>query len=156
VGALNIMDKQARRRGTPDSRRGAPYNLHIRRIDRINTWDLVDIASPQVIGGYVLELPRDLLYAPASSVLWWARRCAIVSTLYLVRHGQTEDTFALAGILASDDEHHVQTAVGGLLREAGKRNPDALRGFLNEHADMLPPTSLRIATERLDVEQRRR
>jgi 3-methyladenine DNA glycosylase AlkD len=156
VGALSIMDKQARHRGTPDRRRAQLYDLHIRRIDLIDTWDLVDIASPHVIGGYLFDRPREPLYALARSPMWWARRCAIVSTLYLVRHGQTGDTFALAGILARDDEHYVQTAVGGLLREAGKRDPDALRSFLNDHADTLPRTTLGIAVERLDAEERRR
>ena len=61
-----------------------------------------------------------------------------MATLFLVRADQVDDTFALAEILRADDEHFVQTAVGGLLREAGKRDPERLRAFLDAHAADLP------------------
>src|SRR5689334_16162466 len=43
AGALSIMDKQARDKQTPAERRKALYDLYLRRIDRINNWDLVDL-----------------------------------------------------------------------------------------------------------------
>ncbi len=85
AGALSVMDKQARRKRTPESRRKELYDLYLRRIDRINNWDLVDLAAPYVIGGYLVDKPRDILYELARSEDLWERRTAIVSTSYFIR-----------------------------------------------------------------------
>lgn len=52
VGAVSVMDWQARRRTTPDERRHDLFDLYIRRHDRIDTWDLVDRSAVHVIGEY--------------------------------------------------------------------------------------------------------
>jgi 3-methyladenine DNA glycosylase AlkD len=156
VGALSIMDKQARRRRTPPQRREELFALYLRRHDRIDTWDLVDVACQHVVGGYLADRPRDVLYELARSAGPWERRTAIVSTLYFVRNGEVDDTFAIAALLVDDDEHFVRTAVGGLLREAGKKDPARLLAFLDEHAAAMPRIALRFATEKLDPELRAR
>ena len=46
AGGLSIMDKQARRKRTPESRRKELFDLYMRRTDRINNWDLVDAGLP--------------------------------------------------------------------------------------------------------------
>jgi hypothetical protein len=154
VGALSAMDKQARRRRTPEERRRELYELYLRRMDRIDDWDLVDLGAPHVVGGHLATRSRAPLYELARSPNPWARRTAIVATLYLVRQDEVEDTFALAEILRADDEHYVQTAVGGLLREAGKRDRARLLAFLDEHAATLPRITLRFAMEHLDGDVR--
>jgi hypothetical protein len=67
AGGLSIMDKQARRKRTPESRRKELFDLYMRRTDRINNWDLVDVACPHVVGGYLSDKPRDALYELARS-----------------------------------------------------------------------------------------
>ena len=62
VGAVSIMDFQARNKRTPPKRRKELFDLYIRRHDRINTWDLVDRSAPYVVGGYLFDKPRDILY----------------------------------------------------------------------------------------------
>ena len=150
VGAVSIMDFQARRGGTPDSRRTELYDLYLRRHDRINTWDLVDRAAPYVVGGYLSDRPRDPLYVLAGSEHWWERRTAIVATYYFIRQNDLDDTFAIADLLAQDQERLVQLAVGGWVREAGKRDPERLLGFLDRHAATMPRPALRYAVEHLD------
>jgi 3-methyladenine DNA glycosylase AlkD len=78
-----------------------------------------------------------------------------VATWHFIRHGQLNDTFAIAELLVDDSEHFVQTAVGGWVREAGKRDPARLRSFLDAHAASMPRTTLRFAIEHLDAEERR-
>jgi 3-methyladenine DNA glycosylase AlkD len=150
VGALSTMDKQARRKRTPPEQRQALYDLYLRRLDRIDNWDLVDLGAPHVIGGHLATRDRAPLYELARSDNPWARRTAIVATLFLVRQDEVDDTFALAEILGSDPEHYVQTALGGLLREAGKRDRTRLLAFLEAHAATLPRITLRFASEHLD------
>jgi 3-methyladenine DNA glycosylase AlkD len=154
VGALSIMGKQAGRKSTPDGVREELFELYLRRTDRINTWDLVDVSAHQVIGGYLLDKPRDVLYRLAASPHWWERRIAMYATLTLVRAGDLDDTFAIAETLIADPHEMVQTVVGGMLREAGKHDRARLLGFLDRHAAAAPRVALRYAIEHLDPGQR--
>jgi 3-methyladenine DNA glycosylase AlkD len=155
VGAVSIMDWQARRKSTPLERRRELFELYVRRHDRIDNWDLVDRAAPYVVGGYLYDRPRDQLYRFAKSQSQWERRSAIASTYYFIRKGDLEDTFAIAELLIDDEADLVQKAVGGWVREAGKRDPKRLRRFLDRHAASMPRTTLRYAIERLDTKAKR-
>jgi 3-methyladenine DNA glycosylase AlkD len=149
VVAVSIMDFQARRKATPDGRRRELYDLYLRRHDRIDSWDLVDRAAPHVVGGYLWDKSREPLYRLAASPHWYERRTSIVSTWFFIRRGDLADTFRIAEILANDPEDLVQKAVGGWIREAGKRDEPRLRDFLDRHATTMPRTALRYAIELL-------
>lgn len=155
VGAVSVMDFQARRSTTPADRREALYELYLRRHDRINNWDLVDRAAPSVVGGYLYDRSREPLYELARSADVWERRTAIVATYHFIQRGQLEDTFAVGELLVDDGHDLVQKAVGGWIREAGKRDVPRLRAFLDAHAATMPRTTLRYAIEHLDPDERR-
>ena len=154
AGGLSIMDKQGRAKKTPDSRRKELFDLYLRRIDRINNWDLVDLAAPFVVGRYLFDKPRDLLYTLARSANIWERRTAIVATAYFIRQGDVADTFALAAVLLRDEQDLIHKATGGWLRAAGGADPQQLLAFLDAHAATMPRTMLRYAIEHLDKPQR--
>jgi len=154
VGAVSIMDWQARSKKTSESRRKELYSLYIRRHDRINSWDLVDRSAPYVVGGYLSDKPRNILYKLARSKNTWERRTAIVSTYYFIRQGDVDDTFGIAEILVNDDHDLINKAVGGWIREAGKRDRQKLLNFLDKHAATMPRVALRYAIEHLDKKQR--
>lgn len=154
VGAVSIMDWQARSKKTPQARRKELFDLYIRRHDRIDNWDLVDRSAPYVVGGYLSDQPRDVLYKLARSKSPWERRSAITATYYFIRQGEVDDTFQIAEILVHDPHDLVQKAVGGWLREAGKKNPKELLDFLDQYAATMPRTMLRYAIEHLEKEQR--
>ena len=156
VGAVSIMDKQARRTSTPQRRRKELFDLYLRRMDRIDSWDLVDLGAPHVIGRYLFDRPRRVLYKLARSRDPWARRTAIVSTLYFVRQGDVADTFKLAELLLDDEHEFVRKATGGLLREAGKEDKKQLLMFLDHHAPRMARVSLTYAMEHLTDAQRKR
>jgi hypothetical protein len=50
VGAVSIMDFQARARKTTPERKRELFELYLRRHDRIDTWDLVDRSAIWVVG----------------------------------------------------------------------------------------------------------
>lgn len=150
AGGLSIMDKQARRKKTPESRRKELFDLYLRRVDRINNWDLVDVSCPFVVGGYLFDKPRDVLYELARSENIWERRTAIVSTSYFIRQGDVADTFKIAEMLLYDDQDLIHKAAGGWLRAAGTKDPLGLLNFLDKHAAVMPRTMLRYAIEHLD------
>lgn len=134
----------------------AIYDIYLRSTAYINNWDLVDCSAPQVVGGYLLDKPRDPLYELVHSKSLWERRIALVATQYLINQGQTADTYALSAEVLDDREDLIHKASGWMLREAGKRVDEAeLRAFLDEYAARMPRTMLRYAIERLDPDSRR-
>lgn len=154
AGAQSIMDKQARSKKTSPEHRKELYDLYLRRHDRINNWDLVDLAASFVVGGYLFDKPRDILYTLARSKNMWERRTAIVASGYFIRQGEVDDTFKLAEILVHDSQDLVHKGTGWMLREAGKRDPHKLTAFLDAHAATMPRILLRYAIEKLSTEQR--
>ncbi len=156
MGAVSIMDFQARAKSVEKDHRKALFDLYLRRHDRINNWDLVDRAAPWVIGAYLADKPRAPLTRLAKSANPWERRTAIVCTWAFIRAGDLADTFRIAGLLVSDRHDMVQKAVGSWLREAGKRDPAQLHGFLDRHAKVMAPNTLRAAVENLAEEKRLR
>jgi 3-methyladenine DNA glycosylase AlkD len=148
------MDYQARSRKTTEERRKELFDLYINRHDRINTWDLVDRSAPYVVGGYLIDKSRKILYRLARSKHVSERRTAIVSTGYFIRQGDVEDTLKLAKMLIDDKEDLIHKATGWMLRAAGDVNRQSLLAFLDVQAASMPRVTLRYATEHLDQKQR--
>lgn len=154
AGAMSIMDKQGRSKKTPDLRRKELYDLYLRWHDRINNWDLVDLGAPFVVGRYLFDKPRDILYDLARSENLWERRTAIVSTAYFIRQGDVADTFKISELLLNDLQDLIHKAAGGWLRAAGDQDRPQLIRFLDNHAATMPRVMLRYAIEHLDKDQR--
>ena len=150
VGAVSVMDFQARGRKTPEDRRRKLFDLYIRRHDRIDTWDLVDRSAIWVVGEYLVDKPRDVLYELAASDRPMERRTAILATFAFIRHDDLDDAYRIAELLVDDPEDTVHKAVGWMLREAGKRDPARQTAFLEAHAATMPRVMLRYAIEKLD------
>src|SRR6185436_4844341 len=139
---------------TPESRRKELYTLYIKRHDRINNWDLIDRSAPYVVGGYLFDKPRNILYKLARSKNLWERRTSILSTAYFIRNNDIDDTFKIAEILLSDKEDLIHKAVGWMLRYTGDKDKKRLLGFLDKFAAIMPRTLLRYTIEKLDKKQR--
>jgi 3-methyladenine DNA glycosylase AlkD len=123
---------------------------------RVNNWDLVDASAEIVLGGWLADRPRELLFELAGSPVLWERRVAVLASFNFIQHGDASTTLALAERLLGDKEDLMHKAVGWMLREVGKRVDRALLvGFLDEHAAAMPRTMLSYATEHLTPEQRR-
>jgi 3-methyladenine DNA glycosylase AlkD len=154
VGAVSIMDFQARSKKTTGERRTELFDLYIRRHDRINSWDLVDRSAIYVVGSYLYDKPRKILYRLVRSKDTWERRTAIVSTAYFIKKGDVDDTFKIAEILLNDDQDLIHKATGWMLRAAGDTDRQKLLGFLDQFASTMPRVALRYATEHFDKKQR--
>ena len=154
VGAVSIMDFQARAKKTTEARRKELFDLYIKRHDRINTWDLVDRSAPYVVGGYLFDKPRKILYKLARSKTMPERRTAIVSTGYFIRMGDVGDTFKIAEMLIEDEHDLIHKATGWMLRAAGGVDRQKLVAFLDTYAGRMPRITLRYGTEHFDKKQR--
>src|SRR5215213_2551702 len=149
VGAVSVMDWQARSKRTADDRRRELFELYLRRHDLIDTWDLVDRSAIWVVGEYLRDKPRDPLYRLAASPRPMERRTAVLACFAFIRRGDLDDALLLCERLVHDDEDLVQKAVGWMLREIGKQDPERHRAFLAAHAATMPRVMLRYAIEKL-------
>jgi hypothetical protein len=156
VGAVSIMDFQARDRKVSPDRKRELFELYLRRHDRIDTWDLVDRSAIWVVGDYLVDKPRDVLYELAASDHPMERRTAILATFAFIRRDQLDDAYRIAEVLVDDPEDTVHKAVGWMLREAGKRDAKRQATFLDAHAATMPRVMLRYAIEKLDKPERDR
>lgn len=130
-------------------------NLYLSETRYINNWDLVDTSASYILGAFLENKKRDILYKLVKSKSLWERRIAIVSTHYFIKRGEVEDTLKISKILLSDGHHLIHKAVGWMLREVGKVNHGALVKFLKENYDKIPRTTLRYSIERFPEEFRR-
>ncbi len=129
------------------------YNFYLTHIDRINNWNLVDSSAHHIIGDYLYDKDKSILYKLASSESLWQRRISIISTLYFIRKSNLEWTFIIALYLIKDKHDLIHKAVGWMLREAGKKDESQLLSFLSNHSKQMPRTMLRYAIERLSSEK---
>ena len=154
AGAVSIMDKESRNKKINAERLEDFFNLYIRRHDRINNWDLVDLGCLYMTGSHLFDKPKNILYKLAKSKNLWERRTAILSTCYFIRQGDLDDTFALAEVLVKDKEDLVHKATGWMLRFAGAKNQKRLVAFLDKYAATMPRTLLRYSIEHFNKKEK--
>ncbi|MFI6167151.1 DNA alkylation repair protein [Nocardia sp. NPDC051052] len=151
---LNAMFARASKPKTFDDAARAEmvdrYLAAVRR-GRVNNWDLVDVSAENILGPWLLDKPRDLLFDLAAAASLWERRVALLSTFAFIKSGDATTTFELSEYLLDDRHDLIQKALGWMLREVGKRiDQQQLTGFLDKHAADLGRTALSYATEHLD------
>lgn len=151
VYAYEKFDKLSDERG-----RKRIFDFYLKHTGGINNWDLVDLSASQIVGGYLLDKDKRILYRLARSEDLWERRIAILATFWFIRNGKYADTLAIAEILLADKHDLIHKAVGWMLREVGKRDKKTEINFLEKHAARMPRTMLRYAIEKFPPAERKR
>lgn len=152
VALLILLEKYK----SEDKSRGAIFRFYLNNAKRVNNWDLVDLSCPGIVGDYLSDKPRKVLYKLASSANLWERRISIVSTYAFIRKGDYKDTLNISEMLLGDGHDLIHKAVGWMLREVGKKDAKVLKAFLDRHCRKMPRTMLRYAIERLPESERKR
>ena len=150
--ALLIMVEKSKKKD--EALRQQLFDLYLSQTDRINNWDLVDLSCRFIVGEYLLDKSRDILYQLAQSPLLWDNRIAIVSTYAFIRKGQLEDTYVLSDIMMHYPHDLMHKAIGWMLREAGKRDANRLYNYVMSHRADMPRTMLRYAIEKFSPAER--
>jgi 3-methyladenine DNA glycosylase AlkD len=146
--ALLILVEKAKR--FDEAGKETLYKKYLENTQYINNWDLVDLSADKIVGSYLFNKPKDILYSLALSENLWERRIAILSTFDFIKKGHYKETLIIAKILLNDRHDLIHKAVGWMLREVGKRcSQEVLEEFLMINYKQMPRTMLRYAIERL-------
>src|SRR3989344_3195011 len=130
------------------------YNFYLQNTKYINNWDLVDLSSHKIIGEYLLDKPKDILFELARSENLWERRIAMISTFSFIRDRKFDTSLKIAEFLVKDKEDLIQKALGWMLREIGKKDLETEETFLKKYYKQMRRTALRYAIEKLPEEKR--
>ena len=129
-------------------------DFYLKNLSQINNWDLVDCSAYKILGRFLLDKDRQILYNLAESGHLWSERVAVVSTMEFIRNGQFTDIFRLSERFLMHPHDLMHKACGWMLREVGKRDELALEEFLDEHLPKMPRTMLRYAIEKMEEKKR--
>ena len=131
------------------------FDIYLNHLDYINNWDLVDLTCRDIVGAYLFDKDRSILYELAHKEHLWAQRVAIVSTWFFIKNKQFSDTLQISEILLTHKHDLIHKAVGWMLREVGKRDELVLEEFLDTFTKQMPRTALRYAIERFPETKRK-
>jgi 3-methyladenine DNA glycosylase AlkD len=137
-----------------EEERSVLFDFFLKNTCYANNWDLVDVAYPHVIGTYLLDKERSILYELAGSPSLWEQRIAIVSTIIFIRNHEFTDTLALSEQLLNHKHDLIHKAVGWMLREVGKRDRELLTDFIERNSKKMSRTTLRYAIEHYPENER--
>jgi 3-methyladenine DNA glycosylase AlkD len=129
-------------------------DFYLANTKNINNWDLVDSTAHKILGDYLIDKNRSILYKLVKSKSLWERRISIISTFAFIPNNDFNDSLKLAKILLKDTHDLIHKAVGWVLREVGKKDQNLLENFLKKHYDNLPRTTLRYAIEKFEETKR--
>lgn len=153
TGVLILVEKFKRAKG--ETEKSFWVNLYINNAIRINNWDLVDSSAHLILGKWLENKEKKILYQFAKADSLWKNRIAIVATLHLIRIQEFDDLLKLSKMLLSHPHDLIHKATGWMLREAWTRDPKLIEDFLCQHYPRLPRTLLRYAIEKMPEKKRK-
>lgn len=132
----------------------AVVDLYLANTSYVNNWDLVDSSADKILGAYLLDREKDILYKFANANDLWKQRIAVIATHHFIKHNKYDDTLKIALILLDHQHDLIHKAVGWMLREIGNRNFEVEISFLKEYYRKMPRTMLRYAIEKFEEDLR--
>ena len=131
------------------------FDFYLKHTKYINNWDLVDVSTPNIVGDYLLDKDRKILYKLVRSKDLWERRISIMACFTFIRNNDYKDALKISEILLKDDHDLIHKAVGWMLREVGNRNMPVEEKFLKKHYKKMARTMLRYAIEKFPEPKRK-
>ncbi|MFM8586802.1 MAG: DNA alkylation repair protein [Bacteroidota bacterium] len=130
-------------------------DLYLKNAERVNNWDLVDNTAHIILGQWLEDKDRSILYTFAKHASLWKNRIGVVATLHFIRKNDFHDILQLSEIMLKHPHDLMHKATGWMLREAWKRDAKKIEQFLNKFAHRMPRTMLRYAIERMPEPKRK-
>ena len=132
------------------------YDLYLKMAERINNWDLVDASAHIIVGQYLEDKDRTILYKLAKENSLWKNRIDVVATWHFIRkNSDLKDILQLSEIMLSHKHDLMHKATGWMLREGWKKDAMQIEKFLDKFATQMPRTMLRYAIEKMEETKRK-
>lgn len=131
------------------------FNFYLKHTKYINNWDLVDVSAPNIVGEYLIDKDRKILYKLAKSKSLWEKRISILATFRFIRENDFKDSLNISEILLNNEHDLIHKAVGWMLREIGKKDQKTEEKFLKKYYKVMPRTMLRYAIEKFEENKRK-
>lgn len=115
-------------------------------------WDFVDEVATQLIRTLVISHPDNTWSAVDNWIDdedMWLRRTAIICQVGAKEHTDSERLFDFCARRMHEKEFFIRKAIGWLLREYAKTDPEAVAGFINQYADSMSGLSYREASKHI-------
>jgi len=140
---------------TDNSGKDEIFSFYLKNVENINNWDLVDLTAPKIVGDYLFNKDKSILFKLAKSNNLWERRIAILSTFGFIRKNNFKIALRISELLLHDKHDLIHKAVGWMLREIGKRDQEIEEQFLSKYNVQMPRIMLRYAIEKFDKKKRK-
>ena len=131
------------------------FNFYLKNTKNIDNWDLVDLSAPKIVGEFLFNKDKKILYKLAKSKNLWERRISILSTFTFIKNNSFTDALKISQLLLNDSHDLIHKAVGWMLREIGKRDQNVEEKFLKKYCLNMPRKMLRYAIEKFDEKKRK-
>ncbi len=153
IGLLILVNQYKK---SDEAQREKIFKFYISSAKRINNWDLVDLSAPQILGAFLVDKDKDILFKFAHSKNLWEKRIAVLSTFSFIKINRFDTALQISEILLNDDHDLIHKAVGWMLREIGKRDLNTEEKFLKKYYNKMPRTMLRYAIEKFPETKRQK
>lgn len=154
IGLLILGDKF--KKSKSEEEKGDIFNFYIKNIKYVNNWDLVDLTAPNIVGEFLFDKKKNILYKLSESENLWEKRISIIATFNFIRKAEFKDALRISEILLKDNHDLIHKAVGWMLREIGKKDQVTLEEFLKTHYKNMPKTMLRYSIEKFPEDLRKK
>lgn len=115
---------------------------YLKNTKYVNNWDLVDTSA------YKLIDDEKILFKLVKSKNMWEQRIAMVATYAWIKKGEVDVAYTIADMLLGHTHDLMHKAVGWMLREAGKKDMERLKKYVEDNYTRMSRTTLRYAIER--------
>ena len=153
IALLILIEKYAKRN---ERDKENIFGFYLKNTKYINNWDLVDLSSHKIVGDFLKDKDKKVLYDLANSKNLWEKRISIISTFPFIKDKDFGDALAISEILMNDSHDLIHKAVGWVLREIGNEDLKVEENFLKFHYKKMPRTMLRYAIEKFEEGKRKK
>ena len=149
IALLILVDRFSSFAKASEDKRKRIFDFYLKHTKYINNWDLVDLSAAKIVGEYLMDKSKNVLFKLARSNNLWERRISIVATYQFIKDGRCQEALKVSQMLLKDEHDLIHKAVGWMLREVGKNcSQEVLEEFLKKHYKEIPRTTLRYAIEK--------
>lgn len=120
----------------------------------INNWDIVDSSAHKILGPWLYNKDKSILFKLAESNDLWEQRISMIACFHDIKKREYQTTLKIADLLLHHKHDLIHKAVGWMLKEISKLDLQVTDDFLKTRYQTMPRTCLRYAIEKFPEDRR--